>query len=534
MFDHKEQPTERSLLIPEIVVEDERVSSDATTVMPMLSYPKIAREILKKGAVGFGTRLPLALGSFATSAMMASMGTDTLAASALISTTRNLFQVTACAMTVATALSAAPAKDKREIGVIVKQQYGITACVSAVAMPIMIFSSPILQLLGQEQSTADTAQDFLRGYALGFPFFVAINANNQIMLVTNRLESIASLFTQQGLAIGLGYILAFGEFGLPALGPQGLGYGSAIASLTTFAGYSLYMQSRAMFREYGIFSSNNKKGLSVFKDLLFKGLTIGVQAGSELLIYIPFTQIVAAMGETDLASTDIAIQYMTIASVPVLALTQASGILISGFIGKQQGGNAWKMGKINLLFNLVVPLTYLGLSLAIPRQLVKPFSDDSAVIDTAQNLLVLSSIGAVIDSVRFAAMGSLRGYKDMLFPALASIIPVSGISIASAYLLSYEAGLGAGSIFIGLDIGLTVAAGVMIPRWLYKSTTAVKNEPAIVNILDNSAGDSIKQPGVLNKISSYCCGFFAKKSSHNINPQISDIIVAPGFGSINS
>ena len=86
------------------------------------------------------------------------------------------------------------------------------------------------------------------------------------------------------------------------------------------------------------------------------------------------------------------------------------------------------------------------------------FTGDSQVINTASMLLVWAAIFQIGDSVQANAAGLMRGRQEMKFPTYFVIFAYWVITIPLCYYLGFSQHLGIQGIWIGLSLGLTLAA----------------------------------------------------------------------------
>jgi multidrug resistance protein, MATE family len=102
-----------------------------------------------------------------------------------------------------------------------------------------------------------------------------------------------------------------------------------------------------------------------------------------------------------------------------------------------------------------IPYAFLGTSAAGAAE----------VAALASMLLVLGMSFFIADGIQTVANGALRGLNDTRIPLLFSGISFWGIAFPTCYALAFWAGWGAIGVWIGLSIGLTVYAGLLIWRF---------------------------------------------------------------------
>ena len=80
-------------------------------------------------------------------------------------------------------------------------------------------------------------------------------------------------------------------------------------------------------------------------------------------------------------------------------------------------------------------------------------------------LLALGAMFQMADAMQVIALGLLSGIKDTRVPMWLAVISYWVIGIPAGYLLAFRAGYGAVGIWLGLVIGLTVAAILLMARF---------------------------------------------------------------------
>jgi len=80
------------------------------------------------------------------------------------------------------------------------------------------------------------------------------------------------------------------------------------------------------------------------------------------------------------------------------------------------------------------------------------------IINIAIPLLAMAAAFQLVDSAQAIAAGNLRGLKDTRVPMIVAIISYWPVGMLVAYLLSQHTELGGIGVWVGLALGLTVAA----------------------------------------------------------------------------
>jgi MATE family multidrug resistance protein len=87
------------------------------------------------------------------------------------------------------------------------------------------------------------------------------------------------------------------------------------------------------------------------------------------------------------------------------------------------------------------------------------------VIDLVATLLMVGAPFFVTDGLQSIAAGALRGLKDTRMPLMFAATGYWLVGFPSAWVLAFHAGLGAVGVWIGLSVGSSVYAGLLILRF---------------------------------------------------------------------
>ena len=87
------------------------------------------------------------------------------------------------------------------------------------------------------------------------------------------------------------------------------------------------------------------------------------------------------------------------------------------------------------------------------------------VIDLVATLLMVGATFFVTDGLQTIAAGALRGLKDTRMPLMFAATGYWLVGFPSAWVLAFQAGLGAVGVWIGLSVGSSVYAFLLILRF---------------------------------------------------------------------
>jgi MATE family multidrug resistance protein len=105
--------------------------------------------------------------------------------------------------------------------------------------------------------------------------------------------------------------------------------------------------------------------------------------------------------------------------------------------------------------------------------IVSIYTNDAIVAPLAASLLFYAAIFQYSDGIQICAAGALRGLKDTMVPMFYTMISFWLIGLTVGYYLTFGRGLGPAGMWIGMIAGLSVAAVLMVARFLQHSRRLV-------------------------------------------------------------
>ena len=107
-----------------------------------------------------------------------------------------------------------------------------------------------------------------------------------------------------------------------------------------------------------------------------------------------------------------------------------------------------------------------GVMLLAPGWVANIYSDDPQVIAVAVDLLFFAALFQLSDGLQVSVGGALRGLQDTRVPMLVVIVAYWLVGLPAGWYLTFRADWGAGGMWLGLVAGLSVAALLLVLRFL--------------------------------------------------------------------
>ncbi len=86
------------------------------------------------------------------------------------------------------------------------------------------------------------------------------------------------------------------------------------------------------------------------------------------------------------------------------------------------------------------------------------YTNDPKLVIIASRLLFFAGLFQLSDAVQVAGVGILRGYKDTKVPMFSNLISYWGVGMTLGYILGFQMGYKAEGMWVGIIVGLSVAA----------------------------------------------------------------------------
>ncbi|MDX1702467.1 MAG: MATE family efflux transporter, partial [Melioribacteraceae bacterium] len=200
---------------------------------------------------------------------------------------------------------------------------------------------------------------------------------------------------------------------------------------------------------------------SIIKIGLPSGLTYSMEVGAFAIAAI----IIGWLGSSALAAHQIAINLASISYMVVLGISAAATIRVGNAFGSRNKNNIKIAGYSSILLGLMF-MSFTGLIFMLFNKFLPSlYIDDMEVIQIASILLIIAALFQLSDGVQAVGMGVLKGLTDVKIPMVITFIAYWIVALPLSYILGFTFGLGITGVWIGLLLGLTVAAVSFVLRF---------------------------------------------------------------------
>lgn len=360
------------------------------------------------------------------------------------------------------------ARNKEEAAHHLQQGIYLGLVIGVLAMVLLLIgTAPVMSLMGISQDIQNITTDYLFYIALALPA-VAVHQTFRSYNEAVHLTQPVTLIAFGGLILNIPLNLLF-VFGLGPIDAMG-GPGCGVASLIVFylmtiaiALYTYFGKAHAKVKPLAHFKKPDSKSILHLSKV---GLPIGLAIFAEVSLFCIIALFIARLGPVVVAAHQITLNISSVLFMVPLSLSTALTVRVGHELGKRNVIAAKAVWKNAIQVNLLFALLNVSIYYFLGKTLVGFYTQDTSVIELATLLMIHAAVFQISDSIQVAAAGALRGYKDTFATLVISLISFWGVGLPSGYYLglSYSAPMGASGFWVGLIIGLTVNAILLLWR----------------------------------------------------------------------
>ncbi|MFZ1102277.1 MAG: MATE family efflux transporter [Hyphomicrobiaceae bacterium] len=355
------------------------------------------------------------------------------------------------------------------------------ALVAGVPLTAVQFrGADMLLALGQPPESAALAGRYLAGLAWCLIPGWAFIALRNFMSAVNRPEP-ALWITLAAIPLNgvLAYALIHGAFGAPRLDILGAGVATSVVNLAMCVAAVWLAYGSHPFKKYRVLGRFWRPDWALLRQLLIVGIPISGAFLLEFGMFAAAALLMGHIGPTALAAHAIALQTAAILFMVPFGISLAATVRVGQAAGRRDAGGTRRAGiaAIGLAAAFMAVMTLL---VAIFRHAIPSlFLGAEAAAETAALAATLLALGATFfltDGIQTVAAGALRGLNDTRVPLAIAAFSYWIAGFAVSYVLAFPVGLGAIGVWIGLSIGTTAFAALLV--WRFHALTHAGYMPA--------------------------------------------------------
>lgn len=372
--------------------------------------------------------------------------------------------------------------DDIQVRRITRMGFWIVTALGALAIIPLWFAEPILLRAGQNAEVARLGQDYLRIACWGiFPQL-------WIMMLKSYLSALERTAIFLWVSLGallpnaaINYLLIFGNWGAPELGVRGAAVATLVVGIFFFAALMIY--ALRAFPQHSILVRIWRPDWEAIARVTGLGWPIALTSVSEVGLFAASALIMGAIGTVELAAHGIVMNIASLTFVMHLGISQAATVRVGRAVGRRSLADMHRSGYVATALSLFFVCCTLVFFIGVPEPLIRTFLNPSepeydAVLAMGIFLLGMAALFQLVDAAQVIALGLLRGAQDTQVPMFMAAFSYWAVGIPISWGLGVHFGWGAFGVWLGLAIGLALAAALLMWRYWGKITrTLPEAEP---------------------------------------------------------
>lgn len=351
------------------------------------------------------------------------------------------------------------------------------------ALPLFIWSGPIMGVMGQEPELAEMVRQYLMiaGWGIIPALLVMVLKSYLAALERTQVVFWITIFSAVVNALA-NFMFIFGNWGAPELGVRG----AAIASLTSHSASLLAVVIYVLkaMPEHQIFVRLWRPDWEMLARVFRLGLPIGVTGLSEVGLFAASAVMMGWLGTIALAAHGIALQLASITFMIHLGISNVATIRAGNAFGRRDPAHLVRGAVTATTMSLLVAAATIVGFVLWPEPLINAFMqrDEPArdqILAVGVGLLAMAALFQLVDGAQAVALGLLRGVQDTKVPMILAGISYWVVGIPASYLFGFMLGLNGIGVWLGLVVGLGVAALLLNARFWTTTLKALMPAPSI-------------------------------------------------------
>ena len=428
----------------------------------------LRKEVLRLALPATGEQLLSMMVSIVDTMLVGHLGASALAAVSLAT------QWTFMAVTLFTAVSTGSTalvarsvggKDWDTANRTVRQSMLVGLCIGLAATALAeLFAEPAMALLGAEPEVLAQGVTYMRIASSIFALSAVMFVGNACLRGAGDTRTAMMVMAVVNvLNIVVAWTAINGPFGLPKLGVAGSALGAVVGRAAGgLLVIGILLKGRSGLR---LDLRHWRLDLGIVRRVLRVGLPTGVERLTMRLGMMAFVRVVASLGTVAVAAHTVALRAESLSFMPGFGFAVAGTTLVGQGLGARDPRWAERSGYLTYQIAASLMVVMGLVFILFPHPLIRLFTDDPAVIQTAvAPLRIVGFIQPFLASSMVFA-GNLRGAGDTRFPMVVTAASIWSIRIPVAALLCLALGMGLSGAWLGMCIDQTVRGTIFFLRF---------------------------------------------------------------------
>lgn len=369
------------------------------------------------------------------------------------------------------------AAKREQVAAQTRQGVVIALILSIIMMLVLYNSDKIISFRSSadhpiDPEMVDVAVSFLRSIMWGVPaFLLFLVYRNQCEGLSNTKPAMVIIFIALLANIPINYVLIYGKLGLPAFGGVGCGITAAIIFWLMFALIRIYTLTTTSQRDIRKTPLTKLIDFAIIKKIVVLGTPLALAYFFEMSLFAVVALLIAPLGQITVAAHQIIFTISSLTFAIPLSLGVATSIRVGYLLGKNKPILAKQTAYVSLAISFIIAVVVALILVIFRSPIITIFTHEIDVITICLQLIILLAIYQVSDYLQVVASNVLRGYKDTKSIFFITLISYWVVGLPVGYILGLTdlviQPIGAAGFWIGIILGLAVAAFLLIGRMMY-------------------------------------------------------------------
>ncbi|RCW91538.1 MATE family multidrug resistance protein [Winogradskyella arenosi] len=356
-------------------------------------------------------------------------------------------------------------------------KHGLFLCtvLGLILFVCLLFAKPLMYVMDQPEQVVDLAIPYLDLVAFSLVPLIVFQAFKQFSdgLSLTKYPMYATIVANV-LNVAINYVLIFGKFGCPEMGIVGAAVGTLVSRFVMVAYLWWLLAKRDKSKAYVTHIKFFSLSKQPIKKLTNLGLPSAMQMFFEVGIFTGAIWLSGTLGANAQAANQIALNLSSMTFMVATGLSVAAMIRVGNQKGLKDFVALRRIAEsifiVGFIFAVLFALLFVIFHKMLPTMYVD-LDDPANAVDTmevvsiAAILLLAAAVFQITDSLQVIALGALRGLQDVKIPTLITFVSYWVIGFPICYYLGKAEAYGSLGIWIGLIVGLSVAAILLFIRF---------------------------------------------------------------------
>jgi multidrug resistance protein, MATE family len=376
------------------------------------------------------------------------------------------------------------ARDDRAIARGIQRGLILALILAVLSLIPLLMVEPLVVLLQQPADVVPMAAGYVHAATPGILAFLAFVVLRQTLQAMDLVRPIVITIVLANLVnVALNWVLVFGRFGFPALGPVGTGWASTISRWTML----LVLVALTLPRLGPYLRPAGREVLRPrpLGRMLRLGIPVGAQLELEVGAFAVVALVMGWLGTAEMAGHQVAINLASLTFMVPLGIAQAASVRVGQSVGRGAPGGARRAARAAIFAGAAFMSLTAVAFMTLPGPLTALYTSEPDVVLIAIALIPIAGVFQVFDGLQVVSAGVLRGIGDTTAPFVANLVAFWGIGMPVGLYLCFRTPAGPPGLWWGLVAGLATVAIFLVARVRLR----MKRDLVRIIIEDDLAGD---------------------------------------------